>query len=641
MAIAIETYSRNLTNQPASGARVQQTSAGTQPPPSHEQISAQLTVIAGQLENLERERAVTAPSRYNETRASLTATRDTLVRQLGGNSDRADSATPPDAVRGSGQDSITIQFEPIDCSIQRASLTTADTASLTFSAKDVPIDPRLIRSAGVEITIGVVSPEDFEAGISGERVANRLRSIIDRSSVQGGPSTIRSGTTRFVGVVDDWTIKFGDDGDTITCTARDLSALLRDEPLQAGFGLNMTLPIQQAVQAMCDLYPSLKGTKCYYGDPLLGGSGSTNGPAMQSILATPRLGPRRGRVQQRARSGDQNESVMDHIVASCEQLGFRAAFYDYELWIIDPRNHFAGRSVQRKMVYGKNLTSMEFSRKLAGTKVPTIECRSYDPTIGRTRWARYPTGQGEASSGIIGVSNPSTQPRRNSAPSPSGNADADRIQTVILAQGLSPSSLLAAARSTNEQVGRQEIEGNFETAELESWEADAQVASGVLPIYDLLQLDAGDAVEILIQGQVASEARATSADIYSLTRQARADYLEGLGFTQRVSQRLAALQDATAFQTVFRINNVSLNYSSDDGITVKADFINFITVAEEASQSDTTQPTSRRRPRQTESQRANQENLSAERDRLTALRRDGRITDAQLEAGLSQISRGG
>lgn len=646
LAIAVENYQRTITNQPSQGT---QEVAPVQPPPSQAQLESQLSDIASQLEALEAERAVTAPNRYNRDRAALTSRRDGLVRQIGGNNSQADQAqNPPDALRGTSEESITIAFEPIDCAIQRAALTTADTATITFSAKDVPIDPRLIRSAGVEITIGIIDPGSFEAGIRGEQNNGVRRSIIQRSTRQGGPQTVSPDTTRFVGVIDDWTIKFGDDGDTISCQARDLSALLRDEPLAAGKTLSMTLPIQQAVQDMCDQYASLRGTRCYYGDPLLGGSGSTNGPTLQTVIATPRLGPRRGRQQQRQRSGDQNESVMDHIIASCEQLGFRAAFYDYELWIIDPRNHFAGRSVQRTMVYGQNLVSMEFSRKLAGTKVPTIECRSYDPTIGRTRWARYPVAQGEASSGIIGVSNPSTQPRRNSAPSPSGNADADRIQTIILAQGLSPSALQAAARSSNEQIGRQEIEGNFETAEVESFGAQTQVATGALPRNDLLQLDAGDAVEILIQGQAVNEAASTAAELYSLTRQARARYFESIGFAQSVAARLAALQDATAFQTVFRINNMQLNYSADDGIVIKADFVNFIEVAEQASQQDTTEPTSRRRPRHQSSTERPEDRTSTadqlagiqtERDQLTALRRDGRITDEQYQQQLSLLDR--
>jgi hypothetical protein len=137
------------------------------------------------------------------------------------------------------------------------------------------------------------------------------------------------------------------------------------------------------------------------------------------------------------------------------------------------------------------------------------------------------------------------------------------------------------ARNAFEQIGRQEISGTFETDEVTSYDAPEDAA-------DLLAMNAGDAVELLMAqadstdaAQEAAGTASTMAEIQAMDRARRADYMVALGWPRAVAERFAALQDATGFQTVFRVQRVTLRFS-EEGFSLSCDFINYVTVREDA-----------------------------------------------------------
>lgn len=233
------------------------------------------------------------------------------------------------------------------------------------------------------------------------------------------------------------------------------------------------------------------------------------------------------------------------------------------------------------MVYGRNLETLKFGRKLTATKVPTVEVRCYDPREGRTRWARYPVTAPAPASGIFGVTDPPRPSRANEVP-PSGSVPDDKIETFTLEGINDPATLARAAASIWEQIGRQELEGSLETHDAWSW--DKPVASA-----DLLRAKAGDAIELLVASADPSslevgESATDAQQLAALTRQGRAAYLQSIGWSEEVAQRFAALQDATQFQTIFRVKNVQLGWDAADGLKVAVEFINFLEIRETADQ---------------------------------------------------------
>jgi hypothetical protein len=293
-------------------------------------------------------------------------------------------------------------------------------------------------------------------------------------------------------------------------------------------------------------------------------------------------------------------------------------FEDYQLRIVQPRTFYAGRSQARRMVYGRNLKSLSFKRRMGGQKVPTIEVRCYDPSLGRTRWARHPVAEGQAASGVFGESDP-PRPTRANHIAPSGAQPEDRIE--------------ATAESIWQQIGRQEIEGSFSTDDVDSFESEIAA--------DLLALRTGDAVELLVaSASDLRESTASATELEGLSLEARARYLQSVGWSEGVARRFAQLQEAVSFQTTFRVQSAQFSFDQDDGISITVDFINFLTVRENRQPEEaTTSPevealTAGRDDPAAEDARAS----SLERRRLTQQRESGEITEDEYQASVERVA---
>lgn len=554
--------------------------------------------------------------------------------------DYAAGPTPDDRV-------INVQLVPRSTSIERNALRTADTASVTVDYRDLPTDARLVRCAAIEIVIGVVDPRDWERGIAGEHRQDESGALF--SYVQANSPN----ATRFVGVVDNWkTVYDGEDGEVVEIECRDYSALLIDTPLATGTAIDLNLPLDQGIQAFLRLYPTLRDVKVFYGRP--GDTGTAPTPATACPQSTR---PRRGRGTRHRRSGDQRMNLWDMVTDVCTRVGLVPVFYDYDLRLLDPRTFYSDRDTPKRMVYGRNLKHLEFSRRLGGVKVPTIEVRCYDPDICRTRWARYPVPDGAdatQSAGIFGVNDPPTRPTRANETSVSGWAPDERIQTYVVYDVTDPDMLRRVARSYFEQIGRQEIDGNFATdlprsvspSEVRSRGEPAKAVA--LDAMDMLNLTSGDPVELLVAGSrgVAPDqlANLSAVELQAMTTQRRAEYLESIGWQPQVAQRFARLAEAVAFQTVFRTQNVRIEMDNDEGLRLTVDYINYITVREEAqSRTDageaatvTTQTIALGPVIQLDEFRIT-ESTDAARDRITQLRSDGVIDDATYTRQMQEL----
>lgn len=547
-------------------------------PATREALEAELSSVEESIATIEADPESVDGGDPAASLADLQAQRDRILSQLGVGATGDAPADAPPVIDGPSPDNRQVfgTIIPVSVQIERNGIRTADTASVVINYTDAPFDPRLIRAAAIEITLGVVSPEDYAAGMRGERREDgSLRSLVPRSTTLAGPESRAAQTTRFVGWVDTWQVTFDEDeGDTITLECRDLSAIFFDTPLATGSGIDLTVPIDQGVRDFLDTYNQTRGIRVVYGRP-----GSTN-PGLAPVpadAAPTTTRARRGRALRQRRSGDAQQNLWDHITEACARVGLVPIIYDYELHVCEPRTFYLGTDVPRRMIYGRNLRHLEFTRKLGGNRVPTIEVRCFQPASGRTAWARWPCVEGAPRYGTIGIDDPPRTPRRVSDPGVSGHNPTERVQTYSVRGVEDGETLLRVARNLFEQTGRQEIEGNLETDDVASWDS-ADPA-------DVLGLDNGDGIELLVSGSRGAEdvTGLTAAQIAALTREARADYYRRLGWPTRTAEAFARLQDATANQTIFRAQNVRLQWDNEQGFGATIDFINFITVREEST----------------------------------------------------------
>jgi hypothetical protein len=132
-----------------------------------------------------------------------------------------------------------------------------------------------------------------------------------------------------------------------------------------------------------------------------------------------------------------------------------------------------------------------------------------------------------------------------------------------------------------EQIGRQEIEGSFETSDVASWNIDTDETRSVKQ-GDLLALSPGDALELLVSPQSdrsPQDNATTPGNWVAMERSQRARFLMGLGMTRNVAENVAALQDVVATM-LFRVQASNINFDAAEGLRISCDFANFIEVRE-------------------------------------------------------------
>ena len=579
--------------------------------------SAALAANADARAQLNQQRVVIPKPKLEQELARLDAERAAIQRKAFGGSE----AQRPESLEKKPPDNRTLDLDllPSTCNVSRCNLKDSDTVDLTIDWRDVPIDPRVVRSALVIAVVGAVPADEWEAGMRGERRPDgSLRSVVER---QPGQELRFTSSSRFVGFVDEWTCSFSDDGDTISMTGRDVSALLRDQQLEAEHGIDLELPISLGVKELLDRFPMTRGMQVVYGlprdpndpmnmiteepfGPVPANSTEKNGP----VPGAGKLGKGKGKGKMRARTkkSDERESLWDHVMKVLQRLALIPVVRGFTLYILEPRTLFADPRRRRKMVWGQNLKALSFSRKMGGVKCQTIEMRSPDPIQGRTLWARYPVFEGQPASGLLGKGgSPQPTKTRSVVVGPTGAAD-DAILVQYVAGVRDQKRLENIARNVFEEIGRQEIEGSIETDEIESFDSVVEA--------DLLDLWPGDPMEVLVAKPTSIDQPQPDAGIGGLNPFAsdpppanlsselqrlnalsvaeRARYLQGLGFSDAAAQRLAEVQEQARLTSIFRIGHVNLKYSTEDGIEIDADFHNYIYVREdpEAEQQPRQQP---------------------------------------------------
>lgn len=142
---------------------------------------------------------------------------------------REDGATN-EALRAEDNSGVFVmQRVPKKCSVELQGHVQAATFKLTFDYTELPVDPRTVAAASVEIHMGTVSKRDFSNGI--QRTMNNQgwrRSQLVTRNERG--EAIEDNLV-MVGVVDEWSVEHGENGSEVHLSGRDLRGILLDSPL--------------------------------------------------------------------------------------------------------------------------------------------------------------------------------------------------------------------------------------------------------------------------------------------------------------------------------------------------------------------------------------------------------------------------
>lgn len=610
--VRLQMYLDDYTNEEQLADKLRNASSkfGTGAPATQSGFLSAISENQSRRSAANRASSITSPS---DTAAQLS-----FVDQQRANIQRANLSGQPvgvgkaGAFEGQGSErGVAFAVLPQQATIERNGIIDPSTGSVVLDFKDVPIDPRILRSCLVTITIGTVTSGDYRDGVVNRQTRTSdglFTSIVERNA--GEEVRFTGSQSRFVGMADEWLIDLSESGDTVEIRCRDISAIIKDQRLPKGVTIDLNLPLLDGIEDLFSrldddgkqLFPMLVGFPLFFGTPedyaQQGTTGSTDrGPVPGETL--PETAKTRGGRQSKAqKQGDHEDSLWDHIVTVCQKQGLIPFVRGFVLFIAKPQTLYEQVANGRKMVYGRNLTNLKFARKIGAVQADTIEVRSFDPDIDKTRWARHPVLAGEPTSGILNDPG-SPQPKRSrpTKVSPIGQPD-ETVRVLSVPRITDLEVLESIAQQTFQEIARQEVEGSFSTDDLDSFK-DPDDPNDDLPSADLLALEPGEPITILIappntsaaqgdpfqQTEVQGKKTQTNAqDLFSQSAAARTDYLRGLGISSETAQRLAQAAEQIPLANTFKAAYVNINYDIDDGVSMEVSFYNYITVREEAGQ---------------------------------------------------------
>lgn len=473
--------------------------------------------------------------------------------------------------------------------------------SLGFLFRDIPLDPRVVRAIGVEVHLGTVPADEFGQGIAS---ADDPRKSVLRTRDAGGG--VSQGTQLLVGTADTISTEFSDGSMVVTIEGRNLVGILIDAKVtpQALARLRLDQPIDQVVVQILELLPFGAGIAVSV-DAAEWPDGSVPSPLAVGDVTRVLQSADGQSVQGQAPQGKASDlSFWDIITQYCLLVGAVPFFVGEVLRIRPARNLFdqrrktgsdprfptpftggGPRVVQtesgaesltlRRLVYGRNVGSLKFERKLGGTKVPTVEVVSVDTSsekrgAQRLLSARWPdAASNSANAKVVGK----VQAARATSVAPSGQVAQEDVVRISVPGIRSVDRLREIARATYEEIGRGEMGGSLVTKSLSSFGGDNEDA-------DLLRLRPGDPIELVLD---TTNLGTRPGVISELTDHGRRSLQEEVSavFARVGDLKLARVLVASArgagdTMRFFRVANVKFDWSQDQGVTVSFDFQTYV-----------------------------------------------------------------
>lgn len=453
---------------------------------------------------------------------------------------------------------------------------TADTLSIALRWIDLPIDPRTVRSCAVEFYLGCVTVEEFARGIRGEKrgefsgPGETLNMVPDTYLDDNGD---QRSNRRFEGWVDTWSVEWDDGEPMVRLECRDNTSLLIDRECPQKLVLDMSKPIDQAIATYLSNFSQYGGLTVEYrpaGEPV---------PILKNVLSKtayhPNLGPQPSKAGGAASGGAstaQKLSVWDYLTDVCASIGHMIRLEDTNLIIQRARSYIAEgfgrpddpfqsrvlpggeRVYARRMIWGRNVLSMKMARSFAKAAPLNIEVRCYVPGRKNVIVARFPS---------------KTDAVEDAKP---GDGTPDEKWTVYRVSGVKDQATLEhVAQGIYEQLVRNELSVQIKTHSLASFGGDNADP-------DLLDLKAGDSLEVLVNRDDVEVNTMTHIETLLLMQERAETFMRQLGYDGKFASAYAKAYTNSGFQTVFRVKSLAVSWDAEDGVSLDVQAINYLEV---------------------------------------------------------------
>lgn len=442
---------------------------------------------------------------------------------------------------------------PLRATVNRNGPRMADTLSLSLMFRDLPLDPRAMRSIAVQFWLGCITAEELGEEAAGKRVVPCPDTFVDafgrtRENI------------RFQGYIDDYEVTLNEGAPEVSLECTDNTRILIDQDAPVKLTVSADKPLDEAVADYLANFPQFVGLSVEYRP------GGVVVPSLGSALAKtafkPKLGPPPA-------GGAGKMSVWDYLTDITSSVGLLVRFEGTTVIFQRPRTFYAGRGRARPddpfrgrvlpsgrqidsrlLVYGRNVDELGFKRRFSRMIGNNVEVRCYSPRLGRTLVARYPVGKDD----------------RQSKPVPGDKTD-DKWRVVTVYGIEDEATLRTVAQGVYEQLGRAELTGKAVTKNLGSFGG-----SNLDP--DLLDVQAGDSVTIEVQRD---EPGLTAIGGSGGAGQAAA-FLERLGFPSGFAAAYQATIANVGLPTTFRVRSAAIDWDFEQGVTCDFEVVNYVEV---------------------------------------------------------------
>ncbi len=409
--------------------------------------------------------------------------------------------------------------------------TSADTFSAEIDYKQFPFDPRSIRAVAVTIAM-----ED----------TGRLYEEVTNSPIRIKP-TLEN--TVFTGFADEETIAFDDTKRTVRLEGRDNTAILVDRKYLGG-PVSMELSIEQVIQRLLFELPEA-----------------------EKIRVDNRVGtlPVLGKFfdSKDDFSGKKNpkrdESYWDLIQRIVAQAGV-IAYIELDALVITTPRILYGNDPIKRFIYGRNIKNLNFKRKIGRRKNFNIAVRAmvfstkevltaFLPKDGTQAWSKesgIPLEEVKVPQSIID-DKPKDQQELKAAP----------YMSFRLTNINDHAHLVSVGESIYEEFSRQQIEGDFETADMMTMQSDKTE-------FDILKMRNGTPVSVWVD----------STDVKEISQWATAESRELYLRARKIDVKAARFLSETIGKMTASFYTKSVQFSLDEnsGFKAKVEFVNFIEV---------------------------------------------------------------
>lgn len=462
---------------------------------------------------------------------------------------------------------------PLNFGLGLNGIRTADTLKVDLKFIDLPIDPRVVRSCWIQFFLGTILEEDFRAGMKG---ALRGLNSTTTSSDAGEPLSIIGdvdhrgvSTLRFEGWVDEWEAEWPESEEPVVhLDCRDNTTILIDQDAPPKLVVDAKAPIDRAVATYLANFPQFAGLSIEYRP------GGVDIPNLATAFGKTAYRPNLGPAASKGGGAGSKLSVWDYLTDVAGALGHTIRVEGTVIVIqrtrellkdnasARPDDPFLGRTLpsgrvitNRQVIYGRNLQDMKIGRKFSKFAPQNIEVRSYNPSKKQVLVARFPlpgdTLVGRALPGQGG------EEQKWFVWRVAGIADARTLR--IIAQGI------------YESLGRSELSVHFRTKNLASF------GGGNLDP-DLLDMKAGDAVELLVNRDEDELSSTTMIENLFLVQERAAQFLTHVGFSPAFSKAYGRAYTNANFQQVYRTRSIGIAGDVDQGVQIEIQAVNFLEV---------------------------------------------------------------